>query len=294
MTVSSMTGFARAEGAHEGRRWAWEVKSVNGRGLEMRFRLPPGLDAIEPALRSAASGKLSRGSLNAVLTLDKPSSGEALKINEAALEEALKLIEIIGARIETAKPRAEGILSLRGVIEQDEGEDSEEARAALAKALVGGFAQAVGSLAAARREEGDKLKAVLAAQVDDVARLAAAARSHADAAPAAIRARIEAQLKDLLTGAPLPEERVAQEAAVLALKADVREELDRLDAHVEQARALLASPEPVGRRLDFLTQEFNREANTLCSKAQDMGLKRLGLDLKSVIDQMREQVQNVE
>ncbi len=294
MTVSSMTGFARAEGVHEGRRWSWEVKSVNGRGLEMRFRLPPGLDHIEPDLRKAASARLSRGSLNAFLSLDKPAAAGLPKVNEAALEEALKLIETIGARIETEKPRAEGVLAIRGVIEQDDGEESEEARAALGKALAAGFGDAIGKLAQARREEGGTLRTVLAGQIDEIERLGALARTHAETGPAAIRDRIAAQLKELLASNAVPEERLAQEAALLAVKADVREELDRLGAHVEQARALLSSPEPVGRRLDFLTQEFNREANTLCSKAQDMSLKRLGLDLKTVIDQMREQVQNVE
>ena len=294
MTVSSMTGFARAEGVHEGRRWSWEVKSVNGRGLEMRFRLPPGLDHIEPGLRKAAAERLSRGSLNAFLSLDKPAGSGLPKVNEAALEEALKLIETIGARIETERPRAEGVLAIRGVIEQDDGEESEETRAALGKALTEGFRNAVEGLQKARRDEGATLKAVLAAQIDDIERLSALARAHAETSPAAIRDRIAAQLKELLANNTVAEERLAQEAAMLAVKADVREELDRLTAHVEQGRALLGSPDPVGRRLDFLTQEFNREANTLCSKAQDMSLKRLGLDLKTVIDQMREQVQNVE
>ncbi|MEE2692254.1 MAG: YicC/YloC family endoribonuclease [Pseudomonadota bacterium] len=294
MTVSSMTGFARAEGVHEGRRWSWEVKSVNGRGLETRFRLPPGLDHIEPDLRKAAAERLSRGSLNALLSLDKPAAAGLPRVNEAALEEVLKLIEMIGARIETDRPRAEGVLAVRGVMEQDDGEENEEARAALGKALVAGFAGTLDRLAQARRDEGAKLKAVLAAQIDEIERLSALARAHAETSPAAIRDRVAAQLKELLAGAALPEERLAQEAALLAVKADVREELDRLAAHAEQARTLLASPEPVGRRLDFLTQEFNREANTLCSKAQDMALKRLGLDLKTVIDQLREQVQNVE
>ena len=293
MTVSSMTGFARVEGALDDRRWIWEARSVNGRGLELRFRTPPGFDALEPELRRIAGEEIARGSVNATLSLERQAAAGAFRINPAALEEALRLVETIGARIDCERPRAEGILALRGVLETEEGEIDEERRAQLHAALAGGFRSAMKALSAARKAEGTKLAAVISGEIDDVARLVASARAHAEAGPAAIRGRIETQLKELLAGA-IAEERLAQEAALLALKADIREELDRLDAHVEAARALLAAGEPVGRKLDFLTQEFNREANTLCSKAQDMGLKRIGLDLKSVIDQMREQVQNIE
>lgn len=282
------------EGAHEGRRWTWELKSVNGRGLEMRLRLPPGYDALEPELKKAAAAVFSRGSLIATLTLDKTAGGAGLKINRAALGDALRMIEEIGQRLDCAKPRAEGILNIRGVAEYDEGEGDEESRAAFFTALTASFGEAARALKASRDKEGERLSETVASEIDDIERLAGSARAHAAAAPEAIRARIAAQLSELLAGAALPEERIAQEAALLAIKADVREELDRLDAHVGAARSLLAETGPTGRRLDFLTQEFNREANTLCSKAQDMGLKRLGLDLKTVIDQMREQVQNIE
>lgn len=294
MTISSMTGFARVEGAHEGRRWTWELKSVNGRGLEMRFRLPPGLDALEPDLRKTASEFFSRASLNATLNLDKAAAGASLRLNEAALDEALAMIEEVRSRIECEKPRAEGVLNIRGVVESDDGSEDEAARAKFAAAVTASFRQAADALREARRAEGASLVGVLAGQIDMIEKLAGEARGHAAAAPDAIRARIAAQLDDLLAGAAVPQDRLAQEAALLAIKADVREELDRLDAHVAAARALLKDPEPVGRRLDFLTQEFNREANTLCSKAQDMGLKRLGLDLKTAVDRLREQVQNIE
>jgi uncharacterized protein (TIGR00255 family) len=294
MTISSMTGFARVEGAYEAWRWVWEVRSVNGRGLETRFRLPPGHDGAEPALRKAVGDAFTRGSINATLNLSRAAGLSALRINEAALDEALRMIEQVRMRLDCEKPRAEGVLGLRGVIEIEDGGEDEEARAALAAAIVDSFRAALNALKKARAAEGKALAAVVAAQVDEIARLAGEARCSAGAAPEAIRARIAAQLADMLSGNGFPEERLAQEAALLAIKADVREELDRLDAHVEAARALLSSGDPVGRRLDFLMQEFNREANTLCSKVSDMALKRLGLDLKTVIDQMREQVQNIE
>ncbi|HXI87288.1 MAG TPA: YicC/YloC family endoribonuclease [Parvularculaceae bacterium] len=289
-----MTGFARVDGAENGRRWTWEAKSVNGRGLEVRFRLPPGHDYLEPDLRKFASEAFARGTLSATLTLDRTASGAVLRINEAALDEALKAVASIRARIDCEKPRAEGVLNIRGVLVEDEGDADDEARAHFAAALIASFRDVAAALKKARDGEGKALAAGLSHQIDEVERLASEARAHAAAVPGAIRQRIAAQLSELLAGGGLSEERVAQEAALLAIKADIREELDRLVAHVAAARALLKDKEPVGRRLDFLTQEFNREANTLCSKAQDMGLKRLGLDLKTVIDQMREQVQNIE
>ncbi len=289
-----MTGFARIDGAHEHRRWIWEIKSVNGRNLEARFRLPPGFDGLEPGLRKALQEKIKRGSVNASLTLYGDDSEPQYRINEAALESAIRMVKDIHLRLECAPPRAEGLLGLRGVLEPAGELESEDQRAALAAALTASFKDGVAKLAAARQTEGVAMGGVLAAQFDEVERLTNEAASMADAAPEALRARIAAQLEELLAGASVPEERLAQEAALLALKADVREELDRLATHVAAGRALLKEKEPVGRQLDFLTQEFNREANTLCSKAQDMALKRVGLDLKKTIDQLREQVQNIE
>jgi len=291
--LSSMTGFARAEGVHEGWRFVWEVRSVNGRGLEWRSRLPPGFDVLEPMLRNAAKDKLSRGSLNIGLTLnsDRPAAGYT--INEAMLSDVIAMIEKIRLRIDCAPPQAEGLLALRGVIEQAEEELSEDAREALFAALLKSFAEALDGLVASRRKEGAALGAVLEANFAFIEQLTKDAAANAAASPAVIRDRIAAQLAELLAGA-VAEDRLAQEAALLAIKADVREELDRLVSHVAAGRALLAKTGPVGRDLDFLTQELNREANTLCSKAQDMELKRIGLDLKRVIDQIREQVQNIE
>lgn len=291
--LSSMTGFARVDGAHDGWRFIWEVRTVNGRGLELRLRLPPGFDGLEPELRKAAKQKLARGSLNVSLNLssDRPETG--YRINEAMLADVLAMIEKLRLNVECAPPQAEGLLALRGVIEQSDEQLSEDARAALSSALVKSFDEALDRLVAARRAEGAAMAAVLSDHFHTIDQLTRDAAANAAATPAAIRDRIAAQLKELLDGA-LPEDRLTQEAAMLAIKADVREELDRLASHVEAGRALMAKNGPVGRDLDFLTQELNREANTLCSKAQDMDLKRIGLDLKRTVDQLREQVQNIE
>ncbi|WP_375203877.1 YicC/YloC family endoribonuclease [Hyphococcus sp.] len=291
--ISSMTGFARIEGAYDGWRYIWEVRSVNGRGLEWRARLPAGFDALDPEMRKLAKQKLARGTLNIGLTLNKDGQDAGYTINEAMLDNVVAMIDKIRLRIDCAPPQAEGLLALRGVIEQAEDEMSVETREALSAALLKSFAEALDGLAAARRKEGVAMGEVLAGHFDTIEKLTGAAAANADAMPGAIRDRIAAQLKELLDGA-VPEDRLAQEASLLAIKADVREELDRLSSHVGAGRALLAKSGPVGRDLDFLTQELNREANTLCSKAQDMELKRIGLDLKRVIDQVREQVQNIE
>jgi len=294
MTLSSMTGFARCEGAHENRRWVWEIKSVNGRGLEMRFRLPPGLDFVEPALRKTVAEFFSRGSFNSFLSLKEEAGAARYAVNQPMLDETLRLIEDIKLRTDCDKPRPEGILNVRGVIELDERDDGEAARAALAEALVKSFRETAAALQGARSSEGAAMAKILAGQLVEIERLTNKARQNESASLGAIRDRINAQLAELIESGAIPEERIAQEAAMFAVKADIREELDRLDAHVAAGRDLLKKEKAVGRRLDFLTQEFNREANTLCSKAQDMTLKQTGLELKTVIDQMREQVQNIE
>lgn len=293
MALSSMTGFARVEGALGETRWVWEMKSVNGRGLEPRFRLPPGYDFLEHDLRKLLADKFSRGSFNVFLLLKGAAVEGSFAVNRAALASALKLIEEIRLAVDCDKPRPEGVLALRGVIDQESALDDEDARAALAGALKESFRETADALLAARRKEGALLDALILGQLGAIESLTKAARASAEAATGAIRAKIAAQLADLLAGA-VPAERLAEEAAMLAVKADIREELDRLDAHVAAGRLLISEGGPAGRKLDFLTQEFNREANTLCSKAQDMGLKRIGLDLKTTIDQMREQVQNLE
>ncbi len=293
MPVSSMTGFARVEGSLGETRWVWELKSVNGRGLEPRFRLPPGYDFLDQNLRKALGEEFSRGSFNVFLSLKGAAVEGALSVNRAALESALAMIEDIRLRIDCEKPRPEGVLALRGVIEAESMVDDEDRRAELGKSLTGSFRDGVKALAAARRQEGVALHDVIKGQLDAIGDLTNAARVSPGADLAAIRERIAAQLGELLAG-QIETARITEEAAMLAVKADIREELDRLEAHVAAGCALLKEKSAVGRRLDFLTQELNREANTLCSKAQQMSLKSIGLDLKTAIDQMREQVQNVE
>ncbi|MEZ5893674.1 MAG: YicC/YloC family endoribonuclease [Parvularculaceae bacterium] len=288
-----MTGFARAEGEHKGWRFVWEARSVNGRNLEMRSRLPAGFDALEPSLREAVKGKLARGTVNITLTLAAGETETKTRINEAMLADVIAMIEKIRLRIECAPPQPEGVLAIRGVVETDDDIMDEAARKALHDALMKSFAAVLDGLAAARAAEGASLSGVLAGQFSEIERLTGEAGTSAAAAPAAIRDRFAAQLKELLEGA-LPEERLAQEAALLAIRADVREEIDRLTSHIAAGRALIARGGAAGRELDFLIQECNREANTLCSKAPDMELKRIGLELKRVIDQVREQVQNIE
>jgi uncharacterized protein (TIGR00255 family) len=295
MPLTSMTGFARADGENGASRWHWELRSVNGKGLDVRFRLPQGFEGMEARLREEMARHLKRGNVQASLTLERQKSGSALRVNEDALNVVIAAMQSLSERIELMPPRPEGVLALKGVLETADVEDVEEDQAEAEKLLIASFGVAAASLAKARAEEGAKLQSVLSAQVDTIERLTAEAAASPAASVDALRARLKAQVSELLAASPsLNEDRLAQEAALLATKADVREELDRLTAHVAQARELMAGNEPAGRRLDFLTQEFNREANTLCSKAADVALTRIGLELKAVIDQLREQIQNVE
>ncbi|MGN6516346.1 MAG: YicC/YloC family endoribonuclease [Rhizomicrobium sp.] len=295
MTVISMTGFAESHGAHEAARWRWEVKSVNGRGLELRLRMPPGFDGIEIAARTLASERFKRGNVQATLTMEPREENKGLRVDPVALNAAVRLAKQIEDETGLAPARVDGILSLKGVIVQDEAVSMEPAeRAARDAAMLESNAMAFDALRRARRTEGAKLAAVLNAQIAEIEKLTKEAGALAAAQPKALHDRLAAQLKELISGTQLSEERLTQEVALLATRADIREELDRLDAHVHEARALLSSGEAVGRKLDFLAQEFNREANTLCSKSSDIQLTRVGLALKHVIDQFREQAQNVE
>lgn len=295
MSLTSMTGFARADDEADGTRWHWELRSVNGKGLDVRFRLPQGFEGMEARLREEMARHMKRGNVQAALTLDRQRAGTSLRVNEDALNVVIAAMQSLGERIELMPPRPEGVLALKGVLETADVTDAEEDQEAFEKLLIGTFGKAAAALARARDEEGAKLEAVLAAQVDTIERLTKEAAASPATSVEALRARLKTQVAELLAASPsLSEERLAQEAALLATKADVREEIDRLNAHVAQARELFAGKEPAGRRLDFLTQEFNREANTLCSKAADVALTRIGLELKAVIDQLREQIQNVE
>jgi uncharacterized protein (TIGR00255 family) len=291
--LSSMTGFARAQGEGLKISWAWEVKSVNGRSLDLRLRLAPGFDALEPDLRAELARRFRRGNFSAVLSVTRTTPA-ALRVNREALAQVIALIAELGGSVEAAPPRLDGLLALRGVVEtiEDEPEEIVEARQ---NAIRGDWVTAVDRLVAARAEEGARLEVLLLEQLGEMTRLVSAAASCAAAQPSAIRSRLRAMLAGLADLAPaMPEERIAQEVALLATRSDVREEIERLTAHLAQASELLRQTDAVGRRLDFLCQELNREANTLCSKSADIELTRIGISLKAAVEQFREQVQNIE
>ena len=291
----SMTGFAESNGSHEGLRWRWEAKSVNGRGLDVRLRVPPGYDSLEPPARMLAGERFRRGNLQVSLTVEQQEASRGLRIDPAALASAVKLAREITAETGLAPARVDGILALKGVIVQDDGGLADPvARADRDAAILKSLANALDGLVKARAVEGAKLSALFAAQIGEIEKLTKEAAGMAAAQPAALRQKLQAQIAEMLEGGNIPEDRLAQEAALLAARADIREEIDRLLAHVQDARALLANGQGAGRKLDFLAQEFNREANTLCSKSSDIALTRTGLALKAVIDQVREQAQNVE
>ncbi len=295
MTLMSMTGFARAAGAGFGYRWAWELRSVNGKGLDVRLRLPPGQDHLDQPARERIGGRLHRGSLQASLSLQREASATKLKVNEELLASLLDLMRRVGGEIAAAPPTLDGILAIRGVVETVDAEDDPEAVAAVSARILDDLDIALAELVVARAREGAQLGAILGARLDEVDRLRAAAETAPARTPEAIRARLAEQVANLLGASPaLDPDRLYQEAALLATRADIREELDRLEAHVGAARALLADGGAVGRKLDFLAQEFNRETNTLCSKANDRSLTAIGLELKAAVDQLREQVQNLE
>jgi uncharacterized protein (TIGR00255 family) len=294
-----MTGYARAQGSDERRRWVWEARSVNGRNLEIRCRVPQGFDRLENPARTAIGNRMKRGNVSLTLTVASEQQSKPLRINRALLAELAVLVEEVRKGTGAAAPTADGLLRVRGVIEEEEGADeNEEALAALDRALSGTLDEVLKALAAARAAEGRALAVVIDRHVGEIEDLCKRAADRAAAQIGTLRARFEAQLGELLERAPpLSEERFAQEVALLVGKADVREELDRLAAHIAQAKSLLADARPdnpVGRKFDFLCQEFNREANTLCSKSADIELTRIGIDLKGAIERLREQVQNVE
>jgi len=295
MTIISMTGFAEGSGSHEGLRWRWEAKSVNGRGLDLRLRMPPGFESLEQPVRMLAAERFRRGNFQLNLSVEAQESVRGLKIDPVALASAIKLAREIADETGLAPARVDGLLALKGVVVQEEaGALDPVARGHRDAQILKSLTLAFESLGRARATEGAKLAQLLQAQVNEVSRLVDEAEQLAAAQPEALRQKLAAQVAELLNGTPLPEERLVQEVAMMATRADVREELDRLKAHVHDAQMLLKSGEAVGRKLDFLSQEFNREANTLCSKSADIALTRVGLALKAVIDQFREQAQNVE
>ena len=296
--LSSMTGFAREGGTlADGSSFLWELRSVNGRGLDVRLRLPGGFDALEAPLKEATARLLKRGNVSATLTVKREErAAPRLTPDPAALDQALKVALDLAARIPgAAPPRAEALLTLPGVLRSEIVEPDEAEEEARRATIAGAYAKALDGLIASRRAEGEKLAAILAVLLDEVAALHGLATTEAADQPALHLARLRESLAALLEGERrVPEERLAQEVAMLATKSDVREELDRLSAHIAEARRLLASGDAVGRKLDFLTQEFVREANTLCSKSSSIPLTRIGLELKAAIERLKEQSANVE
>jgi uncharacterized protein (TIGR00255 family) len=295
MTIKSMTGFARSDGAVGPISWHWEVRSVNGRGLDVRLRLPPGYEALEVRIREAVAKRIVRGNLSVNLNVKRSEGETRIRLNESALRQVLAALDRLKTTMEMAPPRPEALLGIKGVLELVEPEESEADMQARTAAMLTGLAEALDGMVRAREAEGSHLRSIVLDQVAAIERLVGLVAASPSRSPDAIRKKLKEQVGRLLeTGAGLDEGRLYQEAAMLATRADVEEELKRLGAHIAGARELLSSREPAGRRLDFLAQEFNREANTLCSKASDPETTRAGLELKAVIDQMREQVQNIE
>lgn len=295
MTLQSMTGFARADGTLGACLWYWEAKSVNNRGLDVRLRFPAGYDALEPRVRDAVARRFTRGSVNISLNVTRTAAPARIQLNDAALAQVVAAADRLRHLAAADPPRADGLLALRGVLEVIEEQEDEAAIKARQDAMLSSLDSALDQLAEARRSEGSRLKTVLEASVAEVARLTQQVAASPSRTPAAIEARLREQIARLVeTGQGLDPQRLHQEAILIATRVDVEEELKRLNAHVEAARELLSGGGAVGRKLDFLAQEFNREANTLTSKANDADISRAGLAMKVVIDQMREQVQNIE
>lgn len=298
MTLSSMTGFARRHGTSGGYAWAWEVKSVNAKGLDLRLRLPPGWDAVEPPVRSKAGEALARGTVYATLNIERHGKSPVVRVNEDVLAAVLGTIKSLTSRVDRVdaeRPRLDGILAIKGVIEVIDAEEVEDERRVVEAAVVAGFVTVLTSLVENRRREGDTLGRILSGRLDEIAALIDRAEAAAARRPDAVKQRIADQVAALLeTSDRFDPDRLHQEAVLIAAKADVREELDRLAAHVEQAQGMVTKGGTIGRRLDFLSQELNRESNTLCAKANDLELTNIGLELKGVVEQFREQVQNLE
>ena len=295
MALSSMTGFARGHGVAGSYAWSWEIKSVNAKGLDLRLRLPPGWDAVEVPVRTRAIEKLSRGTVYANLSVERKGVAPTVKVNEPVLAAVLATLKSLSGKVEAAPPSLDGILALKGVIEITEEDEREEDRRAAETAIIAGFDKLLADLIAMRREEGATLGRLLSARLTEIAALAARAEAAPGRKPEAIKARLAEQVATLLSASQrFDSDRLHQEAILIASKADIREELDRLASHGAQVQKLIADGGSIGRRLDFLAQELNRESNTLTAKANDVELTNIGLELKSVVEQFREQVQNLE
>jgi uncharacterized protein (TIGR00255 family) len=295
MALSSMTGFARSHGTSGPYAFEWELKSVNAKGFDFRMRLPAGWDDIEAATRKRATELLSRGTVYANLSVKRTGAASVVRINDEVLSSILKVAAEISARTDAVAPSVDGLLGIKGVIEVVEPESDEIELQAARAAVTAAFDQALQSLIDMRRREGTSLGQILAQRMDEIERLAKRAEAAPGRKPEAIRARIAEQVALLLeTSDRFDSDRLNQEAIMIAAKADIREELDRIASHIAQTRELLGKGGAVGRRLDFLAQEFNREVNTTCSKSNDIELTNTGLEMKNVVEQFREQVQNLE
>lgn len=295
MSVQSMTGFARATAKHEGASIAWELRSVNGKGLEARLRLPPGHERIEQPAKQAIQKRFARGNVQATLSIARTDLAVQPVVNEVFLKDVAELALRLQQQYGCSPASADGLLALRGVLEVPEHVEGEAERTALDAAILAALDAALADLAEARRAEGAALAGVLLGHVDAIETLVRRAEADPSRDVPVIRERIAGQVRLLMeAGSGLDESRLAMEAALIAAKADIREEIDRLAAHIASARQMIASGGAIGRRLDFLAQEFNRESNTLCSKSNATSVTAIGLELKAVVDQFREQVQNLE
>ena len=296
MALNSMTGFARESGESGGWTWSWELKSVNAKGLDVRLRVPMGFDGLEPAARTAISGAFSRGNITAGMSLGRASAGTSYRINESHLTSLIDMsLELAGKYPGLGLPTAGELLGLRGVIDADDEGVGDDERELLEVAMLKTLKSACAQLAAARAEEGARLQENLDGFLSTLGTLLKQASACAESQTEAIRTRLHEQIKLLVSDvSALDPARLEQEAALVMTKADIREELDRLAAHLASAQEMLAGGGAIGRRLDFLCQELNREANTICSKAHQTELTRVGLDMKAAIEQFREQVQNIE
>lgn len=295
MALKSMTGFARGENRLGHHSWQWEARTVNGRGLDVRLRMPPGYEAIEQMVRDACKKQLARGNCSLVLSIQRDARETTAQLNEELFKQVVKAADRARELEDVAPPTLDGLLSLRGVIETTEREEDESAAKERQDAILSSLKDLLVQVVAARMAEGEHLASAISSQVDEIERLVETIENSPSRTPEAINARLRERIEKLVGEAPqLDEQRLYQEAVLLAAKTDVKEELDRLRAHAEAARELIGNDEPVGRRLEFLAQEFNREANTICSKSNDIDVTQAGLALKTAIDQMREQVQNIE
>jgi uncharacterized protein (TIGR00255 family) len=294
MTISSMTGFARESGFSAPYRWSWEIKTVNSKGLDLRLRLPPGFDALDKPARTAISATLARGACYASLDVSRESAALSARLNRDLLVHLIETLSGVERPEHIGPPTLDGLLSVRGVIETVEVEEDEDAQRKALAAILNGLEAALRQLQAMRAGEGATLAAVIAKRLDRIAELARAADLCPARQPAAVRERLRAAIDLIADSGRLDEARLHQEAVLMAAKADIREEVDRLCAHVSAARKLLAEGGAIGRKLDFLAQEFGRETNTLCAKSNDAALTAIGLELKVEVEQLREQAQNIE